>query len=120
MKRILIGALLATTLIGAAQAQTANGSSAGGPGRGGSTPGQIVPEQRTYLRTYVGRQSVAPVTMQERVVPGFTVPAEVALSPFSDDVYAEVPSARSYRYFSTGGRVVLVDPVTRQVVDVID
>ncbi len=122
MKRVLIAALAAVTLTsGAALAQgiQPNGTRAGGPGQAG-IPGEIGADQRTYLRGYVMRQPGSPVTLQDRFVPGYVVPPTVELSPFADDVYGTVPGARSYRYVRSGSGVVLVDPTTRQVVDVID
>lgn len=122
MKRLLIAALAAATLTsGAAFAQGVqpSGTRAGGPGQFGA-PGEIGPEQRVYLRTYVTRQGLAPVAMTERVVPGYRVPGSVELRTFPDSVYGEVPSARRYGYFYTGSNVVLVDPASRAVVDVID
>lgn len=122
MKRTLLAACAALTLAsGAATAQglQPSGTRAGGPGQAGS-PGEILPEQRVYLRGYMARQSLPPVVMSERVGRGMVVPGSVELRTFPDEVYGTVPSARGYRYFSTGGNVVLVDPGTRQVVDVID
>lgn len=128
MKFTTIAALAAAVTLSAAavpaggalaQGAQPSGTRAGGPGQAGA-PGQIGPDQRVYLRGYVARQSYAPVTVQERLAPGYVVPGAVELRTFPDTVYTDVPSARSYRYFSTGGNVVLVDPVTRQVVEVID
>lgn len=122
MKRVLIAALAAVTLTsGASLAQglQPSGTRAGGPGQAGA-PGEIGAEQRTYLRGYVMRQPGSPVSVQDRFVPGYVVPPTVELSPFADDVYGTVPSARSYRYVRSGNGVVLVDPTTRQVIDVID
>jgi hypothetical protein len=116
-------ALLATASLmsGAALAQglQPSGTRAGGPGQLGAS-GEILPEQRTYLRSYVTRQAPRPVVIQERMSPGYRVPASVELEAFPDTVYSEVPSARRYRYFSTGRDVVLVDPESRQVVEIID
>ena len=122
MKRVLIAALAAVTLTsGAALAQGSqpSGTRAGGPGQAG-IPGEIGADQRTYLRGYVQRQPGSPVAVQDRFVRGYVVPPTVELSPFADDVYGTVPSARSYRYVRSGNGVVLVDPTTREVIDVID
>ena len=124
MNRIIAAAALAAVTLtsGAALAQglQPSGTRAGGPGQLGA-PGEITDQHRTYLRTYMGRQTMAPVTMSERVTPGYVVPGTVQLRSFDDDVHGQVPSARRYRYFSTGGsNVVLVDPDTRRVVEVID
>ncbi len=122
MRRIFPAALAAATLFtlpALAQGLQPSGTRAGGPGQAGA-PGEIAPEQRTYLRGYVSRRPGAPVTLAEPVRRGYVVPGTVELSPFDDDVYGTVPTARSYRYFRSGSGVVLVDPNTRAVVDVID
>ena len=51
---------------------------------------------------------------------GWTVPAEVELAPVPEEIYAEVPTARPYRYFMWNDRVVLVEPGSRRVIEVID
>lgn len=127
MKRILIAALAAATLTSgiaisagaSAQGLQPSGTRAGGPGQAGS-PGEIGAEQRTYLRRYVTGQGYAPVPMGERVVPGYTVPGGIELRTFPETVYGDVPSARRYGYVYTGSNVVLVDPATRQVIEVIE
>ena len=121
MNKIMIAVLAAVTLTGAAaQAQglQPNGTRAGGYGQSGA-PGQIGPEQRTYLRTYVTRQGYAPALIEAPMAIGTTVPGTIELRAFPDTVYGEVPAARSYQYIWTGQNVILVDPVTRQVVEVI-
>jgi hypothetical protein len=122
MNRTLIAAVAALTLVsGAATAQglQPSGTRAGGPGQAGA-PGEMMPEQRTYLRGWVMREAGPPVTMQERVVRGYQVPASVQVRSFPDTVYTEVPTARSYGYVRTQDSVVLVDPGTRQVIEVIE
>lgn len=122
MKRTMIAMVATMSLMsGAAIAQglQPSGTRAGGPGQLGAS-GEILPEQRSYLRSYVTRQAPAPVVVQERMVRGYTVPGAVELRTFPDTVYDEVPGARRYRYFSTGREVVLVDPESRQVIEVIE
>ena len=122
MKRTLIAALAALTLAtGAASAQglQPSGTRAGGPGQAGA-PGEIMPEQRTYLRGYVMRDAGAPVTVRERMVRGYEVPGTVEIRAFPETVYGEVPAARRYGYVRTQNDVVLVDPITRRVIEVIE
>ena len=59
-------------------------------------------------------------TLRERVVVGATVPAEVELAQVPETVVTEVPDFRSYRYFRWNDDVVLVDPSSRQVVQILD
>lgn len=122
MKLTILAATAALMLAsGAASAQglMPSGTRAGGPGQAGA-PGEILPEQRVFLRGYVTRRAPPPVTVTERVARGYVVPGTVELSPFDDEVYGTVPSMRDYRYFSSGGNVVIVDPGSRAVIDVID
>jgi len=50
---------------------------------------------------------------------GATVPVEVTLEPVPHEVVAQIPMIERYRLFLTNDRVVLVDPDTREVVEVI-
>jgi len=77
----------------------------------------ISPEQRTVIKEYVTTQHIRPHRLQSRVTVGATLPADVELAPVPQ---TWGPSFRSYRYFYTGDDVVLVDPDTRRVVEVID
>ena len=55
--------------------------------------------------------------MQSRVTVGATLPADVELAPVPE---TWGPAFRSYRYIYTGDDVVLVDPGSRRVIQVID
>jgi Protein of unknown function (DUF1236) len=59
----------------------------------------------------------AHVTLEIR--DGGMVPADVALEPVPQTVVAEIPIIERYRLFIADDRVVLVDPDTREVVDVV-
>ncbi len=77
----------------------------------------IAPEQRTVIRDYVVKEKIRPYRMQSRVTVGATLPAEVELAPVPE---TWGPTFRSYRYVYTGDDVVLVDPSSRRVVQIID
>lgn len=77
----------------------------------------IAPEQRTVIRDYVVKEKIRPYQMQSRVTVGATLPAEVELAPVPE---TWGPTFRSYRYVYTGNDVILVDPSSRRVVQVID
>ncbi len=77
----------------------------------------IAPEQRTIIKEYVVQEKVRPFRMQSRVTVGATLPAEVELAPVPE---TWGPTFRSYRYVYTGDDVVLVDPSSRRVVQIID
>jgi hypothetical protein len=77
----------------------------------------IAPEQRTTIKEYVVKEKIRPHKLQSRVTVGATLPADVELAPVPE---TWGPSFRSYRYVYTGDDVVLVDPSSRRVVEVID
>jgi hypothetical protein len=77
----------------------------------------VAPEQRTVIRDYVVKEKVRPHKLQSRVTVGGTLPADVELAPVPE---TWGPSFRSYRYVYTGDDVLLVDPSSRRVVEVID
>jgi hypothetical protein len=77
----------------------------------------IAPEQRTLIKEYVVKEKVHPYKLHSRVTVGSTLPADVELAPVPQ---AWGPTFRSYRYVYTGDDVVLVDPSSRRVVEVID
>jgi hypothetical protein len=77
----------------------------------------VSPEQRTTIKEYVVKEKIRPHRLQSRVTVGATLPADVELAPVPE---TWGPTFRSYRYIYTGDDVVLVDPSSRRVVDVID
>ena len=64
-----------------------------------------------------GKGTKAPANFQASV--GANVPAQVALRPLPATVTQQVPDARKYRYAKIADEVVLVDPTTNKVVDII-
>jgi hypothetical protein len=77
----------------------------------------LAPEQRTRIKEYVVKERVAPVTIRERVAVGATIPAGVELRAVPD---TWGPSVSRYRYVYHDDNVVLVDPSSRRVIEVID
>jgi hypothetical protein len=77
----------------------------------------IAPEQRSIIKEYVVKEKVRPHKLQSRVTVGATLPADIVLAPVPE---TWGPAFRSYRYIYTGDDVVLVDPSTRRVIEVID
>ena len=101
MKRLLLAATAFAMLAGPAMAQTV----------------VIAPEQRKVIKEYVVKEHVRPHKLQSRVTVGATLPADVELAPVPE---TWGPSFHSYRYLYTGEDVVLVDPTSRRVIQVID
>lgn len=90
-------------------------------------PYQLTPEQRTTVyRTVTRERQMAPAAV---VRPAPTVryeigapvpPGSVDLSAFPEDVYVDVPVLKRYRYVYVNNQLVLVDPETSQIVDIIN
>ena len=78
---------------------------------------EIAPEQRTRIKEYVVKEKVRPVTVKERVTVGATLPTEVQLQPAPS---AWGPSVSKYHYIYHDNHVVLVEPSSRKVVQIID
>jgi hypothetical protein len=77
---------------------------------------EISPEQRVQIKEYVVKQKLKPITV-ERVTVGSTIPADVELITAPSDWG---PSVSTYRYVYSSDRVVLVEPSSRKVVQIIE
>ncbi|MDF3062610.1 MAG: hypothetical protein K0S06_2719 [Microvirga sp.] len=117
MKRLLIAVAFGALAALPASAQTSTTVTATtGPAATGSIT--IAPEKRTVIKQ---RFTGAPVTtVKEKVTVGATVPADVELMAVPETVVTEIPTVKSYRYFRYNDDVVLVDPSSRRVVQIID
>lgn len=82
-----------------------------------ATTMDLTPEQRTTIKQYVVKERVGPVTVNERITVGTTLPADVELRTVPT---AWGPSVSSYRYVYADNRVYFVEPSSRRVVHVID
>jgi hypothetical protein len=78
---------------------------------------EIAPEQRTRIKEYVVKEKVRPVTVKERVSVGATLPADVELVAVPENWG---PSVSKYRYVYSDNHVVLVEPSSRRIVQIID
>jgi len=80
----------------------------------------LTPDQRTTVYKRVVRERV--VTPRGEVVEyrvGTRVPREVELRTFDDEVYVDAPELKRYRYVHVNNQLVLVDPETSEVVEII-
>jgi hypothetical protein len=125
----LVLTLLAVPL---AACQTATGGAAGGAVAGavvGGPVGAVVggvaggvlgaalsPEESTRVRQYVVAQPRPSARVAEQVVIGQPVPPRVRLYP----VPASVGLRTTYSYTVVNNRTVLVDPQTREIVEILD
>ena len=77
----------------------------------------VAPEQRAMIKQYVVQKKVAPITMSEKAVVGATIPQNVELVTVPSDWG---PTFANYRYLYTDNRVVLVEPSSRKVIQIIN
>jgi hypothetical protein len=79
-------------------------------------------EQRTRITTIIREQHVQPqanVTFEIR--PGVRITRDrVSLRPLPSDVVTIYPEWRGYEFFLVNDRIVVVDPRTLEIVDVIE
>lgn len=118
MKNLLIATAVSVGALAAipASAQTSVTTTTTSPATTGSIT--IAPEQRTVIHKQLS--TTKPVTMQEKVTVGWTVPQTVELQPVPETIVSDVPSVKGYRYFVSEGHVVLVEPQSRKVVTIIE
>ena len=82
--------------------------------------GFLTPEQKTAIANSV-RQSDRKVVVPPGVTAqiGAELPAALELYMLPDVTLAQIPSAKLYKYTVVDNRVVLVDPTTMRVVDIL-
>jgi Protein of unknown function (DUF1236) len=83
-------------------------------------PITLTPQQRTVIYRTVKRGPPVAVPADVTVRRGAVIPPAVVLSSLPETVYTDVPQLPQYKYFYVNNQLVLVDPVTSQVVDIID
>ncbi len=112
MKRTILAGVAAIALAAPAFAQSTTVTTGTGP-----ATITIAPEQRTKIKEYVVEKKVRPATVKERVAVGVTLPADVELVAVPNDWG---PELSRYRYVYVGDRIVLVEPSSRRVIQVIE
>lgn len=80
---------------------------------------ELTPAQRTVIYRRVIREPVAVAPPAIELQIGSPVPSAVELQAFPEEVYVEVPVLRRYRYLHVNNEVVLVDPETSEIVEII-
>jgi hypothetical protein len=82
---------------------------------------RLSPAQRVAIFDAVTRDKgkVRPPAVNPGVSVGVQMPPSIELYMLPDNVLAEVPSAGLYQYTIVQDQVVIVDPTTMKVVDVI-
>lgn len=106
MKRSVLGIIAASVLVAssAALAQVSAQVTIGQP-------------EQTKIKEYVVKEKVKPTMIKEKVTVGATLPADVELHAAPADWG---PTVTKYRYVYTDNHVVLVEPSSRRVVQIIE
>jgi Protein of unknown function (DUF1236) len=88
----------------------------------------IVSSERTINLTEENRYVIREIVLKDPNVPkeqgaqaaiGDPLPPGVATQPFPADVAQKIPALRSHRFFVTGQEVVIVDPRSNKVADIV-
>jgi hypothetical protein len=115
MKRIILTSAAALLMLGGAASAQTTVTTTTSPSASATVT--IAPEARTRIKQYVVTQKVKPVTVKEKVVVGTTLPSDVELMAAPADWGPEVSH---YRYVYSDDHVVLVEPSSRRVIQIID
>ena len=98
---------------GAAHAQSTTITTGAAP----SATVVIEPQYREHIRSYIVEHPVRPVETREQIVVGATLPDDVELRAVPTEWG---PTVTRYRYVYTNDHVVLVEPSTRRVVQIVE
>jgi hypothetical protein len=79
----------------------------------------LTEENRYIIREIVLKDPNVPRQIGAKAVIGDPAPAGIATQAFPDEVTGKVPALRSQRFFVADGAVVVVDPKTNKVADIV-
>lgn len=81
---------------------------------------KLTAEQRRMILDYARQRRTARAQSSFDAETGMSVPSSIELAPMPDTIVTEVPAVRSYDFFvDQNDEVVLVDPDSRSVIEVI-
>ncbi|RYG60506.1 DUF1236 domain-containing protein [bacterium] len=106
MNRTILAFSIAAITLGTASATLAQGVSV-----------TVAPEERTRIKEYVVKEKVKPITVKERISVGAKLPTDVELQTVPSTWGA---SYTKYRYVYSDDNVYLVEPSSREVIQVIN
>lgn len=76
--------------------------------------------QRTEIRSSFSSVSVAPVTnVNFSVSVGTAIPRSVTLHPLPPAIITIVPAYRAYRFIRVGEQIVIINPASYEIVEVV-
>jgi hypothetical protein len=98
---------------GAAKSTTTTGQAAAG--------GKLSTEQRTKITTVIKSQNVRPVTnVNFSISVGTRVPRDVGFHPLPAEIVTIYPEWRGYEFILVNNQILVINPRTLEIVDVID
>jgi Protein of unknown function (DUF1236) len=96
-----------------AKSSTTTGQAAAG--------GKLSTEQRTKITTVIKSQHVQPATnINFSISVGTRVPRNVGFHPLPAEIVTVYPDWRGYEFFLVNNQIIVVNPRTLEIVDVID
>jgi hypothetical protein len=78
---------------------------------------QLSPDQRAKIKEYVIREKVKPAAVIKDISVGMALPSDVHLLAVPSDWG---PMFATYKYLLSGNNIVLVDPPSRRVIQIIN
>ena len=79
----------------------------------------LTEENRYIIREIVLKDPKVPKEQGARAAIGDPLPPGVATQPFPADVAQKIPALRSHRFFVTDQEVVIVDPKSNKIADIV-
>jgi hypothetical protein len=90
-------------------------------GQAGAGGARISVEQRTRITNIIRQQHVQPLTnVNFEIRTGARVPRDVRFHPLPQEIVTIYPQWRGYEYVLVKEQIVVIDPKTLEIVDVID
>ncbi|WP_284212022.1 DUF1236 domain-containing protein, partial [Methylobacterium brachythecii] len=98
----------------------AGGGERGGRGQAAGASKSLSTTQRTEFRSTITRSGARPLTnVNFNVSVGTAIPRSVRLNPLPATILTLVPAYRGYDYVLVGDDIVIIDPDTYEIIDVI-
>jgi hypothetical protein len=80
---------------------------------------ELSPDQRTVIQRHLVRERTVHVPPRVELGVGAPVPAGIEVYSFPEEVYVEVPVLKRYRYVHVNNEILLVDPETSEIVEIL-
>jgi len=80
---------------------------------------ELSPDQRTVIQRHVVRERTVHLPPRVELRVGAPVPVGVEVYSFPEEVHVEVPVLKRYRYVHINNEIVLVDPDTSEIVEIL-